>query len=255
MDTNFKQQLQVYYTLIPAAVRTHWRRNPYETFALSTFLLILLGTFLTQPSTFYLTTDNISVLAFKTLCATLVVCLACNLLVYYSSIDWTHSSARQEDHPIEYEKETPTSTPNRSCTDAMYSPRVPELVIPPTPQLPSAMRNSRALDTSRAEVRSFTPLQRPTHESGIMGPSPYPQRGLNSRDGQGSGGSTSSSQDLFRGEASTGHLGGLEYNGSPVTAGYRHFSGLGFAREREKVRGLRMGREFSRVEDVRDKDV
>ncbi|KAF2676296.1 hypothetical protein K458DRAFT_492507 [Lentithecium fluviatile CBS 122367] len=174
-------------SVLVTSYRTRLRDNPISVLALSTFALIATAAFLQHPFLIWGSKHDLCVLVLKTVCAYALVRLGYTLLAYFEWLDWTYvyktGEVEDEAEKAILEASTTHADRNTSGRPATVEEVEEDVVIPPTPLLPSSMRTpgTNAPGTPSNPRTAFrVPLTRadprPAHHSGILGPSPYPQR-------------------------------------------------------------------------------
>jgi hypothetical protein len=182
---------------------------------------------------------SISVFIISTICASTVVYLGNKLLKFAECRVWLYPTGATTDEGESFVECEPDPSP----PSPPMSPRVPS-TLQPSRTVGSSTRFATP-DTPRTTIwnpqASSSAFVRPTHHSGILGPSPHPFSFFDvdndaSRISQGQGAQAprlNEADSLI----STAHPLRFGYKDIPTAAGSKHFSGLGFVEQREKLRG------------------
>ena len=194
---------------------------------------------------------EICVFVLKTICASIVVYLGHRLITWLECREWSYPISAVKDEGASFVERDPV-------VPLPSTPRPPRM--PLTLQRPGAMGRSGGLavvtpETPRTAIwnprASTSASWRPTHHSGILGPSPNPLAFFNADNyiPRGSLGYEHQVPTTHQAEQATpnAHPRRFGYNGTPATAGFKHFSGLGFAEQRERLRGLGRMRGFEKL--------
>lgn len=199
------------------------------------------------------TLTEILIFITKAVCATIVVCVGHIQIVRLERRGWSypvfaardHHSSFVEGHEESWSPSTPTSPGVRPTQELAQSTRRDMETVAGLAQSPQpAIWNPQA-----SAFRS----PRPTHHSGILGPSPHPHGFFHAENDASRPLQINPEQQLTlrspEPPTPAAHPRRFGYNGTPAPAGFKHFSGLGFAENMDKMRSLNLSRAFAKIEE------